>query len=260
MKPPVSAQEWVHWIEEGQGARWIRRGAVLLGLLVLSLVAAHKQFHGPAQETTLLQADVGRQLAAGRGFTTLVNYPQTAALMQARHRVRVDRAGFYPELHHAPLYSIVIGASLRVLPAGWRDALFSAPPVPPDGFRADYFLLALNLGLLWLAAWQTFELGRRLFDARVGWVSMLALMFSVGVWERTVLVDGLPLLMVLALGAFQLLTAIDQPARAAEEDAEEFSGQGNDFIRLGALGFIGGLLFLAEYSAGLLSPVLAGYV
>ena len=81
-------QEWIHWIEVGAGARWIRGAAVLLGLLLLSLTAAYKQFHGPAQETTLLQADMGRQLAEGRGFTTLVNFPQTAALMEVRHRGR----------------------------------------------------------------------------------------------------------------------------------------------------------------------------
>jgi len=59
-------QELIHWMEVGEGARWIRRGAALLLLLLLSLTAANKQFHGPAQETTLLQADVARQLAAGR--------------------------------------------------------------------------------------------------------------------------------------------------------------------------------------------------
>ena len=184
MKRPATAQEWVYWLEEGAGARWIRRGAVLLALLALSLAMVDKQFHGPAQETTLLQADVGRQLALGRGFTTLVNYPQTAAFMQARHRVPVERAGFYPELSQAPGYSIVIAAALRVLPAAWRETLFASAPVPPDGFAADYLLLALNLGLLWVAAWQTFRLGRQLFDGRVAWVSMLALLLSVGVWDR----------------------------------------------------------------------------
>jgi len=105
-----------------------------------------------------------------------VNFPQTAALMEARH----ERAGLggelYPEVHHAPLYSLVIAAGLRALPEAWREALFASPPVPPDGFAADYFLLGLNLALLWLAAWQTFRLGCRLFDERVGWVSMLALL------------------------------------------------------------------------------------
>lgn len=253
MKRPATVQDWIHWIEAGGGARWVRRAVALLGLLVLSLVVANKQFHGPDQETTLLQADVGRQLAAGRGFTTLVNYPQTAALMRARHGVRVSEAAYHPEMHHAPLYSIVIAAGLRLLPAGWRDALFAVPPVPPDGFRADYFLLALNLALLWLAAWMTFLLGRRLFDHRTGWLAALALMLSVGVWEQVVLVDGLPLLMVLALGMFMLLAAVEE--RTGTTPSVSDAGW-----RLPALGAACALLFLAEYSAGLLFLVAAAYV
>lgn len=251
MKRPRSAQEWIHWLEEGAGARGVVRGAILLALLLLSLLAAYKQFHGPAHETTLVQADMGRQLARGRGFTTLVNYPHTAAVMRARHRVQIAHAPDYPVLDQAPLYSIVIAAALRALPASWREGLFRSPPVPPGGFAADYFLLGLNLLLLWIAAGQTFRLGRRLFGERVGWVSMLALMLSVGVWEQVVLVDGLPLLMVLALGAFQILAAIESRLEAPEASAARGGRRmGRWFL---AFGLVGGLLFLAEYSAGLLA-------
>ena len=258
MSHPRSAQEWVHWIEVGAGARPILRAAAVVGLLVLSLAVANKQFHGPAHEMTLLQADVGRQLAAGRGFTTLVNYPQTVALMEERHRVLAAQTESYPELQHAPLYSMVIAGGLWILPSAWRDALFTSAPTPPDGFAADYYLLGLNLALLWLAAWQTFRFGSQLFDDRVGWVAMLALMLSVGVWNQVVLVNGLPLLMVLALAAFRLLAAIE-PLRSAENADPAPLGRG-DTLRLFALGGIGALLFLAEYSAGLLLVVVAGYV
>jgi len=258
MSIPRSAQEWVHWIEVGGGARPIWRAAALVGLVALTLVVANKQFHGPANEMTFLQADVGRQLAAGRGFTTLVSYPQTAALMEERHRVLANNVDCYPELQQAPLYSIAIAGGLRIMPAAWREALFASTPAPPNGFAADYFLLGLNLVLFWLAAWQTFLLGRQLFDERVGWVAMLALMLSVGVWNQVVLVNGLPLLMVLALAAFRLLAAIEA-SRSPGGGEQAAPGRG-DAWRLFALGGAGALLFLAEYSAGLLLFVAAGYV
>ena len=203
MKFPRTAQEWIHWLEMGEGARWVRLAAVLVGGLALSLLVAWKQFHGPSSEAVLLQADVGRQLARGEGFTTQVNYPQTVAVLAARGR-GFDAKQALPELHQAPLYSLVIAAGLRVLPEGVRAGLFSKAPVPPDGFAADYFLLGLNLILLWVAAWLTFDLGRRLFEPRVGWVAALALMLSMPLWRHTVAVNGLPLLMVLALAAFRL--------------------------------------------------------
>lgn len=250
MSRPKTAQELIHWLEEGAGARWVLRAAVVGAVLALSLLVAWKQFHGPATEVTLVQADVGRQLARGAGFTTLVNYPQTAAFL-ARRGVRFDAAKPYPELYQAPLYSLVIAAGLRVLPAGMREALFAKPPVPPDGFGADYFLLGLNLALFWLAAALTFVLARRLFDVRTGWLAAAALLVSVAAWQQTVAVNGTPLLMVLALAAFWILARIE--------------GEGSAPVRfmpawLAALGAVCGLLFLAEYSAGALVLVALGHV
>ncbi|HTQ29777.1 MAG TPA: hypothetical protein VMI53_01075 [Opitutaceae bacterium] len=240
-----SAQEWLHWLELGGGARWVRRGAVLFGLLGLSLLVAWKQFHGPQTEATLLQAGVGRQLAHGAGFTTLVNYPQTAAVLAARGR-RFDPARPYPEIHHAPLYPLVIAGALAVLP---EAALFSRPAAPQDAFAADYVLLGLNIALLWAAAALTYFLGKRLFSPRVGVVASLALLLSMPVWQQTVAVNGLPLLLTLALGAFWLLAGIEATAAAGR----------TPLLRLGALGTAGGLIFLAEYSAGAVALVFLGY-
>jgi hypothetical protein len=91
MVPPRTAQEWIHWPEVGEGARGLRRIAVLAATLALSLLLARQQFHGPVTEATLAQADTARQLADGQGFATLINYPQSAALLQERG-VRFDPA------------------------------------------------------------------------------------------------------------------------------------------------------------------------
>ncbi|MGH7946488.1 MAG: hypothetical protein ACREF9_15990, partial [Opitutaceae bacterium] len=210
------------------------------------LLVAWKQFHGPVSEATLRQADVGRQLARGAGFTTLVNYPQTAAILQ-RRGVRFDPEQPYPELHHAPLYSLVLAGALRVLPETRRAALFSAAPTPPDGFAGDYFLLGINLVLLWFAAWLTFDLGRRLFEPRVGLLASFAVLLSVSIWQETVAVNGTPLLMVLALLAFEAWLRIERAADVSVERAPAAA--------LFALGAACAGLFLAEYSAGALVVV-----
>lgn len=265
MTRPRTAQEFIHWLELGAGARWIRRAAVVVGTLALSVLVAWKQFHGPVSEPTLLQADTGRQLARGEGFTTLVNYPQTSAFLQQRGR-RFDPAKAYPELHHAPLYSMVIAGALRLIPATQREALFSSPPVPPDGFRGDYFLLGLNLVLLWLAAWLTYDLGRRIFEPRVGWLAALAMLLSVSIWEQTVAVNGTPLLMLLAAGAFWIWRGTEDAATALTGAETELpSGRRGSaqsprvHAWLAALGLAAGLLFLAEYSAGALVLVAFAY-
>jgi hypothetical protein len=251
-----SSQEFIHWLEMGGGARWVRLAAVLLGTLALSLLIAWKQFQGPLSEATLEQADVGRQLAAGNGFTTQINYPQTAAVLAARGRAFDARAN-YPELHHAPLYSLLIGGGLKLVPAAKRAALFAMPKQVSDGYGGDYFLLALNLSLFWLAAWLTYWLGRSLFEPRVGWVAALALLVSLPLWQQTLAVNGTPLLMVLGLAAFLVWVRIEslagQTANQTEASAVPL------YAWLGALGVTCALLFLTEYSAGALVLVAVGY-
>lgn len=249
--PVRSAQEFIHWLEVGAGARWIRRIAVMAAVLALSLLLARQQFHGPVTEGTIAQADLARQLADGHGFTTLINYPQTAAVLRQRG-VNFDPATPYPELHQAPLYPLVIAAALRLVPEARRAALFTSTPVPPDGFAGDYFLLGLNLVLLWLAAWLTFDLGRRLFEPRVGWLASLALLLSMPIWQQTVMVNGMPLMMVLVLALFQCWHRVEQAAEAGE-------GERAPWLWLGLLGAAAALLFLAEYSAGVLTFVALVY-
>jgi|CZKI01.1.fsa_nt_gi hypothetical protein len=243
-----TTQELIHWLEMGGGARWVRLGALVVCGLVVSALLAWKQFHGATSEATLAQADMGRQIALGEGFTTRVNYPQAVAFFGAQG-VRFDPSRAYPEVYQAPLYPMVIAGALRMfrlLPHAWNDALFAPAPSPPFGFGADYFLLGLNLALFWLAVWLAFDLGRRLFGAPAGWLSAIALFVSVPVWQQVVAVNGTALMMVLALGAFH--------AWWRAESAQDLR---HAAAPLGALGALCGALFLAEYSAGALVLVAA---
>jgi len=242
---PRSIQEWVHWLEIGPGAHWIKRAALLLGIVLLSLRVGYTQFHGPMTEATLAQAVVGRQLAAGEGFTTPVRYPETLATLRVRG-TPPDFSRAWPELHQPPLYSALIGAMVAVLPARVSHALLGKAPVPPDGFGGDYLLLGLNIALLWLAAWLTFLLGRQLFGGTTGLIASLGLLASVSVWTQTVAVNGTPLMMVLLLGLFNSL------ARGESGAARKSMGPW-----MAVAGLTCGLLALGDYSAGfVLLPLL----
>jgi hypothetical protein len=244
-----SAQELIHWMEQGRGARWMLRAVVVLGALLLTTIYSWKQFHGIPTEFVMQQALLGRQLAQGRGFTTPVNYPQTYAVLDARG-MRFDEKRFYPELHHAPLYAIVLAGALAVLP----ETAWGHHPVPPDGWLPDYAVLAVNLVLFWIAMLLVWRLGRRLFDSRVAWIALPASAVSVTLWEQTVALTGLPLFLVLMLGLFHGLAGVEEKL-----EAEGGSSRGVA-LRVAGLGVVGALLFLTEYSAGLVSLVIAGYL
>lgn len=250
MKRPLTIQEWIHWLETGRGARIVSWAALLLGGLALSLLVAWKQFEGPVNETTLRQADLGRQLAMGEGFSSSVNYPQAHAYMEARGGgFEVDRP--MPELYEAPLYSLTIAGALRLFPSVMREVFFARAPMPPDGYGGDYFLLGLNLVLFWVAVALTYDLGRRLFEARVGAVAALGLLLSVAIWKQVVAVNGLPLMMVLSLLVFRCWWQVEQALLKKESLPGKW---------LAGLGASCGLLFLTEYSAGVLIVVVLGYL
>ncbi|HVU34480.1 MAG TPA: hypothetical protein VHE61_13680 [Opitutaceae bacterium] len=257
-----SAQEFVHWLEMGAGARWLRLAAAVAVTLAMSSLIAWKQFHGPTSEATLEQAVIGRQLAEGHGFSTLVNYPQTAAVLRSRG-VRFDPDKPYPDLYCPPLYPLMIAGGLRILPAATRAELFAMPAQLTDGFGADFFLLGLNLVLFWAAAWLTYQLGRELFDPRAGWVAALAVLASLSLWQQTLALNGSALLMVLALAAFLIWRRVERFAASGnagndDEAAPVPSWRGHVWIV--ALGLGCGLLFLTEYTAGALAGVALVYL
>ncbi|MES1167758.1 MAG: hypothetical protein ABUL61_01175, partial [Oleiharenicola lentus] len=123
-----SSQEFIHWLEQGAGAHWVRRGALFFGALFLTLWYSWHQFHGIPTEFVMQQAVLGRQVAQGKGFTTLVNYPQTYAVLKAKG-IPFDEKKPYPELYHAPLYSLVLAVGFAVLP----DSAWQSKPLPPAG-------------------------------------------------------------------------------------------------------------------------------
>ncbi len=245
-----STQEFILWLEQGAGARGLRAAVLMIAALSLTLVFSWKQFHGPPNEWTLQQVELGRQIAQGQGFTTRVNYPQTYAVMRARG-VPLSETQLYPELYHAPLYPLVLALGFKLAPG----KIWEHTPAPPNGWAPDYLVLAVNLVLFWFAVWLTWRLARRLFDERVAWLAAAGVAVSVTLWQQTVVVSGLPLLMVLLLALFGVL------ADGEEAWAEDYPVFDRSLAwRAGALGALSALLFLTEYSAGLAGLVLAGYL
>ncbi|MDB6166763.1 MAG: hypothetical protein JWQ83_1903 [Lacunisphaera sp.] len=243
------SQQFIHWLEQGRGARGLRRAAIVLGALLLTMVYSWKQFHGIPTEWVMQQAVTARQVAQGHGFTTLVNYPQTYAVMKARG-VPFDEAKPYPELHQAPLYALTLAAAFKLLPA----SMWSHRQVQPDGWMPDYMVLAVNLALFWVAIWLVWRLAKKLFDERAAWVATLATAVSVTLWQQTVALTGLPVFLVLLLAVFNVLATMEDRL----PDVPAFTAR----LAWGTagLGALAALLFLTEYSGGLTALVLGGYL
>ena len=134
------------------------------------------------------------------------------------------------------------------------EAAWAQKPVPPDGWLPDYLVLLVNLILFWLAVWLVWRLAKRLFDERAAWLAALATAVSVTLWQQTVALTGLPLFMVLMLAVFNSLAGLEEHFSHTPKLGKTLAG------RLVALGGLCALLFLTEYSGGLVALVLGGYL
>jgi MFS family permease len=144
----------------------------------------------------------------------------------------------------------VLAGLFTVLP----ESIWSHVPEPPGGWLPDYAILGLNLALFWVSVWLVWILAGRLFDGRAAVLAARLTAVSVTLLQQTVVVSGLPLLMVLVLAVFAILAGLEQ------ETAEYPVLTRVVAWRVAALGGLGALMFLTEYSAGLVLPVIGGYL
>ncbi len=252
-EPPRGIQTIIHSLEEGGGKIWLRR---LLGLILLVLSASLYQinearnFRSPE---AMDAAQLGRGIAAGRGYTTGVIRPLSLHLLQERAAQKGEDprqviARAHPDLENPPVYPILLSVVFRVMPASWWTRL------PADEFRRrpveEVAISGLNLALfgvvIFLAGW----LGARLFDATAGWVAAALIFGTEPFWNFAN--SGLPtmLLMASTVALVHLLLSYEQ-----ESVSEAPRGRRMAALAAAAGGLVG-LMFLTRYAFGwLIVPV-----
>lgn len=155
MPVETKIQWFLHAFEQGTPALWIKRA--LLGALVAALAAMWfvVKFNGFSNADAMDQAQIGRQIAAGQGYSTLYARPLALYLMLARTG-RVESP--LPEVSQAPLGPLINAAILSAIGTNQR---LPEREVVSQGDRA----IALS-GFAFFAASLVvfFFLARRLFD------------------------------------------------------------------------------------------------
>src|SRR6478735_3518111 len=108
-------QEWIHQLEEGKGAVWIKRLFVFLAFAALAAAYDVRQYKSFATSEAMDSAQVARQIAAGRGFSTKFVRPLSIRLMvnhQGETILKSDSPKHplqkpHPDLANAPVYPLL---------------------------------------------------------------------------------------------------------------------------------------------------------
>lgn len=277
-----SIQDLVHRFEEkgGRGMRLAFVVLVVLGLLVVYNWRAYRNF---GTQEAMDSAQVARNLAEGRGFTTQFVRPFSIFLLQQHNQGRLSASatnsrpdyaelkGMHPDLANPPVYPLLLAGAMKVLPFDfdinltkpfWSEPnpglkrlepkdLKDAPPRTFARYQPDFLIALLNqFGLILLAILTGF-LGRRLFDVSVGWMAFVLMIGSEYLWHFSTTGLSTVLLMLIFVTLIWGLVWIE-----SEEREPVWSHRAQTWLALG-IGLLLGLGTLTRYSFGwLIVPVL----
>lgn len=193
----TNLQAFLHSFEQGRPAAWIRRIIILSLVALLAVMWFAFKFNGFSVPAAMDQAQIGRQLASGAGFTTLYARPLAMHLGLARTG-RLDLP--LAEISQAPLGPLLNAATFR---ASGMNFTFAPGEVVSPAERAitvtTFLFFAGSLALSYL-------LGRRLFDPRLALLGLGLLILSDLAWRFTF--SGLPQMAMLFFFSGSLLALL----------------------------------------------------
>ena len=246
----MRTQELIHALESGQVAKPLRFGLLILIGLLLTLTYQWRGYRNLASLEAMDQAQLARNIAQGRGYTTDFIRPFSVFLLQqqdakkpAKESVLASDPGMlkagHPDLSNAPFYPVYLAGLMKVLPFEF-DVNPSAPP--EDAYQPDRLIALGNQVLLLVAMLLVFLLARRLFDEIVAWISTFIFLGTELYWRFTVSGLSTMLLLVIFLGLCWCLLELEQEGR------EPKGGKGRYLLFALLAGVFLGLGSLTRYS------------
>jgi hypothetical protein len=228
MDSETRVQSFVHALEEGG---WV--GRILFILLVAGIASVYLliilgQFKGLSNEKGMDQAQIGRQLASGHGFTTKFLRPM--AYTQFVNHLGHFPEGDIPDTYNAPLNPYVDSILLRFTRDTWPMTVMDIV------YTSDRVIAGASLLFFLISVSVYFRLAIRLFDRRLALLGMGLILVCDVFWNFSM--TGLPqmlMLLIFSVVNYCLVRAI-----------ENRNAGKNPLLWLGLSGIGFGLLVLAH--------------
>ncbi len=121
MQLMTSVQSWIHRLENTGMARYV---TFLVGALLFAVLVIRYDVHcarNMASPTAMDAAQLGHNLARGRGYTTECIRPLSIYLIKEKNHAAGDKDparlnGNHPDISNAPAYPVVLAGLMKVLP------------------------------------------------------------------------------------------------------------------------------------------------
>ena len=252
-------QNLIHKLEVGAGQRVLRvtvLALMVLGLMVLYNLRAYRNFSSPE---AMDAAQLARNIADGKGYTTLFIRPFSLYLVKKNNEARQAGAPVsagadfaqiqapHPDLANPPVYPTVLAGLMKVLPFHF-DVEMRKPFWSGDGrflrYQPDFVIAVFNELLLLVVVALTFLLTRKLFDPAAAWLSAALVLGCALLWRFSVSGLSTLLLMSLYLGLTWCILKFEERARDPQPRTEWL------FLLAAAAGVLTGAGALTRYAFG----------
>lgn len=240
-------QDWIHELEEGKWARYLRVVAFGVAIVVLVLIYNLFAYRNFSTQGAMDSAQLARNIAEGKGYTTLFLRPFSLYLIKSHNEAKTANAlasagtdfakirTAHPDISNPPVYPLVLAGLMKVLPFHYPLNLKGAFWSKNGGFwryEPDFLIALFNEALLLVVVVLTFFLARELFDTSVAWLSAILVLGCDLLWRFSVAGLSTMLLIIIFLGLTWCLLKIEQAARAPKPQ----------FGRLLSLAIVAGLV------------------
>ncbi len=197
----VQVQSAVHSLDQGKFAFLIKAGMFSVLIIGLSLLYLFAQFKGLASPTAMDQAQIARNIADGKGFTTGYIRPLALGLIQIKQgeNTQVDLKGF-PDFYQAPLNPWVNSFALRLIKSKWK---MTATDIV---YAADRTIAAVSVVIFILSVGVWFFVLSRLFDTKLALFACASILLTDLLWQFSL--SGLPQMLVMLLFSLTMLATL----------------------------------------------------
>ena len=220
-------QSAVHALEAGGLAIWIKRGAVALGIIAIAAIYLY-QFRGLATSQAMDQAQIGRAIARGEGWSTKLARPRAVGQLQTHGKSVTEK--IWTDTYNAPLPPFVDAIALLFVKPYWKITTRTLV------YPGDRAIVMMSILLFLGSIVALFFTARRLFDRRLALLACGLVLLCDTMWQYSM--SGLPQMLLLLLfnvAVYVLVRAVE--AHYADEPTTKW---------LAALGAVFGLLALTH--------------
>jgi Dolichyl-phosphate-mannose-protein mannosyltransferase len=258
-------QDWIHGLEQGTGARFFKIAAAGLAVLALGLAYDLREYRNFSTPEAMDSAQLARNIAEGKGYTTLFIRPFSLYLVKSHNEARLggttnadtdfaEIKTMHPDLANPPVYPLALAGLMKTLPFDYTVQT-NAPFWSDNGkfyrYQPDFLIAVFNEVLLLVVVALTFFLARKLFDAHVAWLSAILVLGCDLLWQFSVSGLSTILLLIIFLGLAWCILKIEALAREPQPRA------GQLLAWAAAAGALAGVGVLTRYAFGwVIIPVL----